>query len=338
MMPSKGSLLTTRAPLFLDTILIAFQTSSQSSHFPYEKALIVMEDVVLQRHIMPRWLWKLQEWLQIGQKKKFKEAKEDFEKFLHERIAAKREEQSRDNSTKKVDETHPGLLRVLMDEGAENGKIMDDKYLRDTAFALISAGSSSVSAGLSWFFCLVSTHPEVEAKILQEIRDNYLSQDGNLIDSSVEHLGKVIYLHGAICEALRLFASVPFNHKCAIKSDTLPSGHHVSPNTMIIYSLYPMGRMEQIWGHDYLEFKPERWISERGNNRHIPSYKFIAFSAGPRKCLGNDIAFIEMKMVAVAILWRFHMKVVEGHPVTPRLSVVLNMGHGLKVRVVERCT
>ncbi|XP_027362473.1 alkane hydroxylase MAH1-like [Abrus precatorius] len=310
---------------------------SELSHFAYEKALIVMEDVVFYRHIIPRWLWKLQEWLQIGPEKKFKEAKENFEKFLHECIASKLEEKRRCNSTKEVDESQYGLLRGILEERAEKGQVMDDKYIRDTAFGLVAAGSGTVSAGLSWFFWLVSTHPHVEAKLLQEIRDNCLSQEGNWVVPNVEKFGKLVYLHGAVCETLRLFPSLPFDHKCAIKSDILPSGDHVSPNTVILYSLYAMGRMEQIWGDDYLEFKPERWISERGDVVHIPSYKFIAFNAGPRSCLGKDITLIEMKMVAATILWKFHMQVVDGHPIAPRLSVVLSMEHGLKVKVTERC-
>ena len=341
-MPFRGSPLTLPAPVFLDIYdpICLPNMFTKLSHFAYQKALIVMEDVAFHRHITPRCLWKLQEWLQIGQEKKFKEAIEAFDKFLFERIASKREEQSRcNNHTKKEDDnTHSDLIRVLMEEGAEKGKIMDDKYLRDTAFTLVSAGSGTVSAGLSWFFWLVSTHPDVEAKIFQEIKDNCVNQDGDWIASSVEEFGKLVYLHGAICEALRLFPSIPFDHKCTIKSDILLSGHHVSPNTMILYSLYSMGRMEQIWGDDYLDFKPERWISERGNIIHIPSYKFIAFNAGPRSCLGKDVTLIEMKMVAVALLWRFHMQVVEGHPITPRLSMILAMEHGLKVKVTERCT
>ena len=340
-MPFRGSPLTLPAPVFLDIYdpICLPNMFTKLSHFAYQKALIVMEDVAFHRHITPRCLWKLQEWLQIGQEKKFKEAIKAFDKFLHERIASKREEQSRcNNHTKKEDDnTHSDLIRVLMEEGAEKGKIMDDKYLRDTAFTLVSAGSGTVSAGLSWFFWLVSTHPDVEAKIFQEIKDNCVNQDGDWIASSVEEFGKLVYLHGAICEALRLFPSIPFDHKCTIKSDILLSGHHVSPNTMIFYSLYSMGRMERIWGEDCMEFKPKRWISERGNIIHIPFYKFIPFNAGPRSCLGKDITFIEMKMVAVALLWRFHMQVVEGHPITPRLSITLGTEHGLKVKVTERC-
>jgi len=97
-----------------------------------------------------------------------------------------------------------------------------------------------------------------------------------------------------------------------------------------------MGRMEQKWGEDYMKFKPERWVSERRNIIHVPSYKFIAFNTGPRSCMGKDLSFIQMKMVAAALLWKIHIQVVEGHPVTPRDSVVLRMKHGLKVKVVKR--
>jgi len=97
-----------------------------------------------------------------------------------------------------------------------------------------------------------------------------------------------------------------------------------------------MGRMESIWGGDCLEFKPERWISEQGRIMHVPSYKFIAFNAGPRTCLGKDVSFIQMKMVASSIIWNYRVQVVEGHPALPSISVVLHMKHGLKVRVTKR--
>ncbi|GMY13274.1 alkane hydroxylase MAH1-like [Fagus crenata] len=89
--------------------------------------------------------------------------------------------------------------------------------------------------------------------------------------------------------------------------------------------------MESIWGKDCLEFKPERWISERGRILHVPSFKFIAFNAGPRTCLGKEMAFIQMKIIVSAIIWNYHVQVVEGHPVSPGISIILQMKHGLKM-------
>ncbi|KAK2453728.1 alkane hydroxylase MAH1 [Trifolium repens] len=247
------------------------------------------------------------------------------------------DDDKRSRKNQDLDESHSSLLIEIIKKYPEKGEIVE-KYIRDTGLNLLSAGNGTISSGLSWFFWLVSTRPIVEAKIIQEIKDNCLTQDADLIDNlSLEKLDKLVYLHGAICETLRLYPPVPFQHKCAIKSDVLPSGHYVKPNTKLIYSLYAMGRMEQIWGHDCLEFKPERWISDKGKIIHIPSYKFIAFNAGPRSCLGKDISFIQMKMVAASILWNFQIQVVEGHSATPRVAVVLRMEHGLKVKVNKRC-
>jgi cytochrome P450 len=85
-----------------------------------------------------------------------------------------------------------------------------------------------------------------------------------------------------------------------------------------------------------LEFKPERWISDRGQIIKVPSYKFIAFNAGPRSCIGKEMTIVQMKMVAVALLWKFQIQVVEGHSVTLRASSIIHMKHGLKVKVSKR--
>jgi len=302
----------------------------------YLKSPPVMEEVVLYRHFIPSCLWKLQKWLNVGQEKKFKIAHENLNRFLYNLMSSnsKREERHKCSNGEVIDQCFFDMVKSLAKEGHGNGEI-SEKYFKDTALTLLFAGNGTISSSLSWFFWLVSTHPVVEANIIQEIKDNLLTQQENQIFFREDDFDKLVYLHGAICEALRLYPPVPFEHICAINSDILPSGDHVRPKTKLIYSLYAMGRMKQIWGDDYMAFKPERWVSERGDIIHVPSYKFIAFNTGPRSCLGKDISFIQIKMVAAFVLWKFNIQVVEGHPVTPRLSVVLRMKHGLKVKVTK---
>ena len=160
------------------------------------------------------------------------------------------------------------------------GTIKSDKFLRDTAINLMTAGKDGISAGLIWFFWIVATHPYVEAKILEEIKE-HLFDNGKSKDLNINGLSKLVYLHGAICETLRLFPPIPFEHKFSVQYDILPSDHSIRPNTTILCSLYSMGRMESRWGEDCSNFKPERWISESGGIVHVPSFKFIAFNAGP---------------------------------------------------------
>jgi hypothetical protein len=49
------------------------------------------------------------------------------------------------------------------------------------------------------------------------------------------------------------------------------------------------------------------------------------------------MSFVQMKMVAVALLWKFKIQVVEGHSITPRASIVIRMKNGFKVKVNKRC-
>ncbi|XP_027348040.1 alkane hydroxylase MAH1-like [Abrus precatorius] len=320
------------------SIVLGYDPNCLSIELPHvacEKAFTDVEDALLHRHVMPRCLWKLLKWLNVGTEKKLKESQIVIDQMLYEEIASKCNVKGQSSSNSGLANKSPfSLLNVLIDEVGKGN--INDKFMRDTALNLLAAGRDTISAGLTWFFWLVATHPSVESNILQEIRENLPSREGNWKDLGVERLSRLIYLHAALCEALRLYPPLPFEHKCALKSDVLPSGHGINSNTMILYSLYSMGRVKEIWGEDCLQFRPERWISKKGGIIHMPSYKFIAFNAGPRSCLGKDISFTEMKMVAAAILWNYHIKVSEGHPISPSVSIVLHMRHGLKVKVTNR--
>eukprot|EP00268_Persea_americana_P052695 TRINITY_DN59137_c0_g1_i1.p1 TRINITY_DN59137_c0_g1~~TRINITY_DN59137_c0_g1_i1.p1 ORF type:complete len:161 (+),score=23.78 TRINITY_DN59137_c0_g1_i1:27-509(+) len=151
-----------------------------------------------------------------------------------------------------------------------------------------------------------------------------------------EKLSQSVYLHAALCESLRLFPPVPINIKNVLKPEVLPTGETVQGRTTIAILIYAMGRMESVWGEDCLEFKPERWISESGRLKFEPSHKFLAFNAGPRICLGKEMAFMQMKAAAAALIYNFRFQVLEGHPVSPKLSVILHMDKGLMVQVTDR--
>ncbi|KAK3033483.1 hypothetical protein RJ639_033087 [Escallonia herrerae] len=85
-----------------------------------------------------------------------------------------------------------------------------------------------------------------------------------------------------------------------------------------------MGRMENLWGKDRLEFRPDRWFVEpnegkRGELKKESLFKFPVFQAGPRVCLGKELALIQMKYVVASILKRgatpdrSHGRRVQGH-------------------------
>ncbi|KAG9133057.1 hypothetical protein Leryth_025112 [Lithospermum erythrorhizon] len=176
-----------------------------------------------------------------------------------------------------------------------------------------------------------------ESNILDELKTQFnISDEKNWRIFTAEESRGLVYLHGAICETLRLFPALSWQLQTSAKPDVLPSGHHIGANTKVLLSYYAMGRMEALWGKDCLEFRPERWISKRGEIESVPSYKFPAFNAGPRSCLGKEMPFIQMKMVAASILFKYKVRVVEDHPISPDRSIIIQMTHGLKVRLSRR--
>ncbi|CAJ1946611.1 unnamed protein product [Sphenostylis stenocarpa] len=319
------------------SIVLGYDPNCLSVDFPevaIEKAFNQAEESIFYRHTMPKRIWKLQKWLQIGHEKKMAEACKTFDQFIHALIASRSEALGKYNNNE-TGGPCADLLTTLMREGKEQH---DAVFLRDAVFNLFVAGRDTITSALTWFFWLVATNPLVEAKILEEMNDMFGSNEKALDDLSVEEVKKLVYLHGAICETLRLFPPIPFERKQAVEADMLPSGHGVNPRAMLIFSLYAMGRFEEIWGEDCMEFKPERWISKKGGNVYVPSYKFIAFNAGPRTCLGKDLSFIQMKIVATSVLRNYQIQVVEGFVARPSLSVVLLMKDGLKVKITKRET
>ncbi|CAI0456937.1 unnamed protein product [Linum tenue] len=298
---------------------------------PYADAFDVIEQVILYRHCVPATVWKFQRWVGIGDERKMREAQECFDGFLEERIRVKKKESFEKKEMETVVDDDFLTMIFSGEAGIDQGKLTDG-FLRDVVFNLLVAGRDTIAAALSWFFWLVAKNPNVEEKILKELAQ-VMGKD---------ELNKMVYLHGAMCETLRLYPSVPYEHKQSIEPDVLPSGHAINGNTRILLSIYSMGRMEEIWGSDCTDFKPERWISTSSTDEkkmvvnHVPAYKFAAFMAGPRTCLGRKIAFVQMKVVASCVLRRFKIEVVDGHPVVPEPSILMFMKYGLKVRVSNR--
>lgn len=101
---------------------------------------------------------------------------------------------------------------------------------------------------------------------------------------------------------------------------------------------------EEIKKMDYLQaalsealrlYPSERWLRD-GRFTSESAYKFAAFNGGPRLCLGKDFAYYQMKFAAASILYRYQVKVIENHPVVPRMSLTLYMKYGLKVTLSRR--
>ena len=85
-------------------------------------------------------------------------------------------------------------------------------------------------------------------------------------------------------------------------------GTSLHNSTRVTYHPYAMGPRDFIWGTDWLEFKPKRWLNKDGHFISQSPFKFNVFQKGAWVCLGKDMVFIHMKYVAETVVSMFRLK------------------------------
>ncbi|OWM73676.1 cytochrome P450 94C1-like [Punica granatum] len=233
-------------------------------------------------------VWKVKRLLNLGSEKRLREAIELINVLADDVIKQRREMGfSAQND----------LLSRFM------GSIQDDQFLRDVVVSFLLAGRDTVASGLTGLFWLLSQNPKVEEAIRVEAAQ---VMDPTQDVATFEQIRTMHYLHAAVYESLRLFPPVQFDSKFALEDDVLPDRTYVRRGTRVTYHPYAMGRMERLWGPDCLKFKPERWL-KGGVFSPQSLYKFPVFQAGPRVCLGKELAVVEMKTVALALIRKYNI-------------------------------
>ncbi|XVF44553.1 hypothetical protein PTKIN_Ptkin02bG0133800 [Pterospermum kingtungense] len=306
---------------------------------PFAKAFEDATEATVLRFVTPTCIWKTMRYLNLGTEKKLKKSIKGVDEFAEEVIRTRKKELSLQTEEKNP---RSDLLTVFVRLKDEQGKPFSDKFLRDICVNFILAGRDTSSVALSWFFWLLEKNPMVEEKILAEIcriiSEREEMKNGQLQSPLIfrpEEIKRMDYLQAALSEALRLYPSVPVDHKEVVEDDVFPDGTVLKKGTKVIYAIYAMGRMEAIWGKDCREYKPERWLRD-GRYMSESAYKFTAFNGGPRLCLGKDFAYYQMKFAAASIIYRYSVKVVKDHPIAPKLALTMYMKHGLKVNLIKR--
>ncbi|KAF7049954.1 hypothetical protein CFC21_058392 [Triticum aestivum] len=145
------------------------------------------------------------------------------------------------------------------------------------------------------------------------------------------------YVHAAITKSMRLYPPVPVNFLRAEAADVLPDGTAVGAGWFVAYNSYAMGRMESVWGEDARAYRPERWLDPaEGTFQPDSPFRYIAFHAGPRICLGKEMAYILMKSIVACVLEEFELAVDGAYRPRQVTSLTLRMADGLPVTVKAR--
>lgn len=208
----------------------------------------------------------------------------------------------------------------------------DAKVLQDQSLNILLAGRDTTAGLLSFTFFELARHPEVFKKLKEDIYRNFgKGDDARISEITFESLKKCEYLKWVLNEVLRLYPSVPVNFRVATKRTTLPRGGgpdgskpiYVGKGTSVAYSVYATHRMEEFYGKDAEEFKPERWADSRKLG-----WAYVPFNGGPRICLGQQFALTEASYVVTRLLQMFdNLEFHDERSYPPAKSVHLTMCH-----------
>lgn len=203
-------------------------------------------------------------------------------------------------------ETRGDLLGMLMQaKDREGGKPMPDAQLAREVLTIIVAGHETTASVLNWTWYLLSKHPAVEAKLSAEL-DAF--SVGNV--PAVDEFPNFLYTRQVIDEALRLYPPLWLMTRRTVQDDHIGE-YFVPAGTEIYISPYLIQRHPALWEAPD-QFEPDRFAPEASQER--PRLASCPFGAGPRNCIGEFMARIEMQTHLMVIAKQLRLRNDEKRP------------------------
>ncbi|GAA5941046.1 hypothetical protein JCM10213_001700 [Rhodosporidiobolus nylandii] len=191
----------------------------------------------------------------------------------------------------------------------KDGEKLTDEEVRNHILHLLVAGRDTTAQALCWTVFRLLKNPQCIEKLRQEV------EEVGAVDWDLHR--RLVYTTAVFLEGLRLHPSVPKALWLVVADDHIPAGDgshiRVEKGDGVIWSDWERGRAEDIWGADAEEFKPERWIDEKGDLKSESQWKAHFFNGGYRVCLGQHLARFEAVTVLAALFRSFDFSFAPGY-------------------------
>ena len=263
--------------------------------------------------------WALPVWLPALRRRRFRHAIAGYNAIV-QRLIDRRRAAGQGDRCRGVN-----LLDLLM-AAAEDGK-RRDQQLRDQVMTFIGAGVETAAQALSWTWYLLARHAEAADRLQAEL-DTVLG--GSPPEPAA--LPRLSYTRMVLDEVLRLYPPAAVIPRQANAADNL-GGFGIGKNARVLISPYVTHRHEAFWA-DPTEFKPERFTPGQEVVRH--RFAYLPFGAGPRVCIGQHLALMEMHLALATLAQRYTLHLIPGRTVVPEMTTTLGPRGGLWMTVHER--
>lgn len=260
----------------------------------------------------------------VKEKKRIKEKIVIIDNFCNDLILNKRRKMAGVSVLKE------DILSLYLNIADNLGHELSDTKLRDALLVSLLGARDTTRSALAWAFYEFTRHAEVVQSVIAEVEEICGFEQNT--DFSLDTLNKLEYTHAVAMEVLHLHPPIPMEVRIAVVNDTLPDGTFIPAMSSVFYSPFAMGRSKKIWGDDAEEFKPERFYKKPEPS----AFKFLAFNAGPRMCLGKSLALMNIKMAFAFLLPKFKFRDAAGLSDDYIFSTSLAMKDGFPVQVSKK--
>lgn len=220
-----------------------------------------------------------------------------------------------------------GRLMALRDEAS--GEALSPQEVYDQCMVSFQAGHETSATALLWWSWLLAAHPEAQARARAEV-DAVLA--GRV--PTAEDVGALPWLSATLKEAMRLYPPVAAIMTRRLMRDVEVGGVRLPARTLVRVTPWLLQRDPRWWPDEPLAFRPERFLGEAAHA--IPRGAYIPFGLGPRVCLGQHFAVLEMTLIAALLLQRFELAPLGAEAPKPRMAVTLRPEGGLTLRLTRR--
>jgi cytochrome P450 len=275
---------------------------------------------VVMHNFLNRWgsLLPLPAWFPTPGNLRFHHSIRRLDKIIYRFIAERRASGQERND----------LLSLLLHARDEDsGGQMTDRQLRDEAMTLFLAGHETTANAMSFTWYLLAQHPEVEAKVLDELRRELGGRP-----PMADDMPRLKYAESVILESMRLLPPA-YGFGRIAKQDCEFGGYRIPAGTTVLVSQWVTQRDPRFWP-DAEKFRPERW--QEPAIKQLPKFAYFPFGGGPRLCIGNTFAMMETILLLATLAPHAHFDLVPDHPFKLRPAVTLKPEFGIKVTVRKR--
>ncbi len=211
---------------------------------------------------------------------------------------------------------HDDLLAMLQSaEDEDTGERMSDGQLRDECVTLFAAGHETTAVSMAWTLYLLTQHPDVLIRLRSEVQ----SVLGNERTPAPDRFRALPYTLQVVQESLRLYPPAWIMSRLAHNDDAI-GPYTIPAGATALICPYLLHRDPAHWP-DPERFDPDRFRPGQDKDRH--SYAYLPFGGGPRLCIGNQFALMEMQILLAMLVREFTVEPVPNSRVLPQPLITL---------------